>query len=290
MRRAALLLLLAAAALAGMSSLKVMPGVREAGMGDAGVAGAAGAFGIAWNPAAAADVRGFAASASYAKWLLDSHQQSLFLVRDFSLFRAGFGVTGFTAGAFEYRSDVPTEEPLGDFVPGEFSFRVTVARRFGIVDAGISARYYYSKVMADAANGPGVDAGVRVAPVEGLAFGASLTDFGRNLVYYYESFRLPTRARAGAVYRLPLGGRNRLELAGEGGYYVYTKTFNVHGGAEFLWNELLALRAGCEWLDGPVRPGFGLGLLAGRLRFDYSFTLLNDDLGAAHRFALGLGG
>ncbi len=290
MRFVSVLLLSVAVAAGGMTSLKVMPGAREAGMGNVGVASASGASAMAWNPAATAGVRGFAATAGYARWLLDTHQQSLFLVRDLCFLHVGLGVTGFTAGAFEYRADVPSDVPLVDFVPGEYGFRLNIARRLGRVQAGVSARYYYSKVMTEAAGGLGLEAGVRAGPFAGFSAGAALLDFGRNLVYYQESFRLPTRVKAGGAWRTEVGSRSGLEFGVEASYYVYTGAVNAHGGVEFLWNDLLALRGGYEWLDGTSRPGFGLGLVAGSLRFDYSFTPLNDNLGTAHRVAVALGG
>ncbi len=267
-----------------------MPGVREAGMGNTGVASAIGAQAMSWNPAASAGVRGFAASASYVKWLLDTRQQSLSLVRGFGFASLGVGLSVFEGGAFEHRAEVPIEEPLGEFMPYDFNFRLNVSRSFGpVVQAGLSGRYYYSKIMESTAHGPGLEAGVRVGPVEGLTVGASVVDFGKNLVYYRESFRLPTRARLGMGYGLCLGSA-RFDLGLDGSYFVYTGAVNVHSGVEFRWDELVALRAGHEWLDGQSRFGFGLGLMLSQFRFDYSFTPLNDDLGTAHRVSVGLSG
>ena len=285
------LVLCAGLAFGGFSALKVMPGCREAGLGNTGVASASGAHGIAWNPAAAAQVSDFSADVSYAKWLLDSHQQSLFLVRNLKVLNAGLGVVGLTAGNFEHRNEVPTEEPLGLFRPTEYAFSLNLSRSFGRwVDAGVTGRYYYSKVLEDAAHGPGVDLGVRVYPLNGLVVGASLVDFGKNLAYVRESYRLPTRARAGISYSQCLGGRLHANAELQGSYFVYTGTPNVHAGLEVGWSETVSVRAGCEWLGERLRPGFGVGLAFGTFRFDYALTLLNDDLGQAHRVAVGLGG
>jgi hypothetical protein len=280
----------ASVGLAGMSSLKIMPGAREAAMGNAGCAAALVPEAIAWNPAAGSEIESFALRAGYTKWLLDSHQQSLFVVRNFGFAHLGLGITSLTAGRFEYRTEIPTEDPIALFTPAEFGFHVNLSRRFGtMVNAGLTVRYYYTKILEEDASGPGVDLGVRVRPVDGLALGVSLTDFGRNLVYYRESFRLPTRARLGAAYSRTLGAGLGFELAADGAYFVYDKTFNVQTGLELDWRRLLFARAWYEWLGASSRLGFGLGLALGRFQFDYALTGLNDNLGAAHRISIALG-
>lgn len=282
------LLAVAAVASAGMYSLKVMPDARAAGMGNAGVT-AAGPRGIAWNPAAGAGVDGFAVQAGYGKWLLDAHQEALSLVRSTRLLNVGLAVTAFNAGRFEYRTEVPTEEPLGYFTPAEYVFALNLSRRFGIVDVGLSGRYYYAKTFEDEASGPGADLGVRVRAVEGLELGLSLTDFGKNLIYVRESFRLPTRARLGAAWTQCLGPAWAAELAVQGSYFVYTGDVNVGGGAELAWNQTLFLRGGYEWLGSRGRPAGGLGVGLGDFRLDYALALLNDGLGTSHRLTIGFG-
>lgn len=125
--------LAAAVALAvpmGMSSLKILPGVREAGMAGAGVAAAFGPQAIALNPAANAGYDGFVATVSYARWILDTHHQSLFLARGFPALCVGVGFASYSAGKFEYRTR-PTEEPIGVFSPYDFTAYFNLARPIG---------------------------------------------------------------------------------------------------------------------------------------------------------------
>lgn len=275
-------------ALAGLSSLKIAPGIREAGMGGAGVAGGQGPQALAWNPAIGVDVTGFSIAVSGSKWLLDSHLESVHLVRNLGFMHLGLGITSFNAGRFEYRTDVPTEKPLREFVPSEMDFHLNFCRRFGrIAEAGISGRYYFAKVMDYEAGAPGVDLGVRVRPAAGFAVGAALVDFGRNLCFYRVPFRLPTRARLGLCYQFDLGEFYSLSFAGQGTYSVYVKKPGVQAGAEFSWRGLAFLRSGCNWSSERTRLDFGLGVRSNGLRFDYAFAPSGDDLGAAHRFSLG---
>ena len=254
--------------------------------------GAASAFGpqaIALNPAAGAGVTGFAAVASYAKWVLDTRHQSLFLARRFPALSVGLGITSFSAGAFEYRTK-PTEEPIGTFTPTDLSFYLNLARPIGrIVQAGLTARYFYSRVSDADAAGLGVDAGVRVTPIDRLKVGVSVVDFGKTMAYARDVFWLPTRARLGASYDVVPFERGRLTLAADGSYFINSQEPGATAGLEFAWSEIVMLRAGYDLLSDANNLNLGLGLCAGMFRFDYSFAAMNFDLGGAHRIAIGLG-
>jgi hypothetical protein len=273
----------------GFSSLKILPGVREAGMAGTGVASAFGPQAIAVNPAAGAATNGFAATASYAKWILDTHHQSLFVARSFPALCLGVGVTSFSAGQFEYRIK-PTEDPIGTFTPTDISAYLNLARPIGrIVQVGLTARYFYSRVYEDDAAGLGISGGVRVMPIDRLTLGASIVDFGRKLYYVQEEFLLPTRARLGANYDIVPFDRGRVTVTADGSYQPYSKVAGAAAGLEFAWSDVLALRAGYDFLSEANHLNFGLGLRAGLFHLDYSYAVMNFDLGGAHRIAVGLG-
>ena len=273
----------------GFSSLKILPGVREAGMAGTGVASAFGPQAIAVNPAAGAATDGFAATASYARWILDTHHQSLFVARSFPALCVGLGFTSFSAGQVEYRIK-PTEDPIGTFTPTDFSAYLNLSRPFGkMVQAGLTARYFYSRISEDVAAGLGIDGGVRVMPVKGLTVGASIVDFSRKMYYVQEEFLLPTRGRLGASYDIVPFDRGRVTVTADGSYFLYSKVTGAAAGLEFAWSEVVALRAGYDFLSEANHLNFGLGLRAGLFRFDYSFAVMNFDLGGAHRVSVGLG-
>jgi len=280
---------LAAAGPTGFSSLKILPGVREAGMAGTGAASAFGPQAITLNPAAGAGVAGFAAVASYTKWILDTHHQSLFVARNFSALCIGAGVSSFSAGEFEYRIN-PTEDPIGTFTPTDFTAYLNLARPIGsIVQAGLTGRYFYSRVYDNDAAGLGIDGGVRVMPVKRLTVGASVVDFGKTMTYEREVFWLPTRGRLGVSYDLVPFEHGRVTLAADGSYFFYSGVQGAVAGLEFAWSEVVALRAGYDFLSQANHLNFGLGLRAGVFRFDYSFSAMNLDLDGAHRVSVGFG-
>jgi len=273
----------------GFSSLKILPGVREAGMAGAGVASALGPQAITLNPAAGAGIAGFAAVASYANWILDTHHQSLFVSRNLSAVCVTAGISSFSAGSFEYRVN-PSEEPIGTFTPTDVTAYLNFARPIGkMVRAGLTGRYFYSRVYDSDATGIGLDAGVRVMPVEQLTLGVSVVDFGKTMTYKREVFWLPTRSRLGVSYDLQPFEQGRLTLTADGSYYVYSKVAGAAAGFEFAWDETVMLRAGYDYFSEANHLNFGLGLRAGIFRFDYSLAAMNLDLGGAHRVSVGLG-
>ncbi len=273
----------------GFSSLRVEPGVREAGMGGTGCAAAFGPQSVPYNPSANAGAAGFQATVHYTKWLLDTRQQSVFVARSTRLVNFGLGAVSFSAGEFEYRTD-PTAEPIGTFEPVEMSFYLNLARQVSErVDVGLTARYFYGRMMTWDARGLGLDAGVRVRPWRALSLGASVVDFGQTLTYRREVFWLPTRGRLGAGYDFAPLDRLRVTVAADGGYFFYSGEFEALAGLEVGYNELLLARAGYDILGKGQKLSAGLGLKLGRFRFDYSLAPLRHDLGVAHRLSLGFG-
>jgi len=275
----------------GFTSLKVLPGTRECGMGGVGVAAAFGPQAIVWNPAATATIPGFAANMNYVKWLLDTHHQSLFLVRNLSRLNLGLGIASFSAGTFEYREEVPTAEPAGTFTPTELTGYLNISHSLGpLGELGATARYFYSKVMLYQAAGPGVDLGFRLRPVPRLTIGGSVVDFGKWLSYRRDQFWLPTRGRVGVSYEWAIPNSDfDLLLAVDGSYFFFTRVTDVQAGMEFRLGQVLALRAGYDLLARANHLNFGLGLHVGRFRIDYALAPLRYDLGLAHRFTVGLG-
>jgi hypothetical protein len=273
----------------GFSSLKILPGVREAGMAGTGAASAFGPQAISINPAAGAATNGFAATASYAKWILDTHHQSLFVARSFPALCVGVGFASFSAGEFEYRIK-PTEDPIGTFTPTDFTAYLNLARPIGSkVQVGITGRYFYSRVYDNDAEGLGIDGGVRVLPIRRLTVGASLVDFGKTMYYVREVFWLPARGRVGASYDIVPFEHGRLTVTADGSYYLYSKVTGAAAGFEFAWSEVVALRAGYDFLSDANHLNFGLGVRAGLFRFDYSYAPMYFDLGGAHRVSVGIG-
>ncbi len=273
----------------GCAWLKIPVGAREAAMAGCGTATGTGPQALVYNPANSAFISPFSIQADYTKWFLDTRHQSLFLIRDCRYLVVGGGVTSFTNGKFEYRTDRPTAEPLGTFTPVDITGYFNLAKfwhRYAVT--GITVRYFYSKIMSSELNGFGADVGVRSAPLKNLTIGLAVVDFGRTLSYRRDVFWLPARARLGIGYQLPLGN-NRFTGAIDGSYFFYSQKTALQIGAEFQLNQFLSLRAGYDLGNTAGNLNFGLGLTRNKIRIDYAFSPLEFNLGAAHRLAIGFG-
>ncbi len=273
----------------GCAWLKIPVGAREAAMAGTGTAAAFGPQALVYNPAATARLAPFSINASYTKWFLDTHHQSIFANRDLGIFQLGLGLSSFAYGKIEYREERPTEEPFGTFSPLDLTGYLNFARTLGdFAEIGFSARYFYSKIINNQASALGADAGFRVHPLPNLTVGLAVTDFGKTLYYYYEPFWLPTRARVGLSWNLPIG-TTRLTLTGDASYFFYNRNFRASAGTELTVNEILFIRAGCDPLNPGNRFSFGTGIRHRLFRLDYAWSPLGFNLGSAHRLSLSFG-
>ncbi|NPV14635.1 PorV/PorQ family protein [candidate division WOR-3 bacterium] len=275
--------------LVGNAWLTIPVGTREAALAGAATATSYGPQGIFYNPAATAHSTPFTAQVEYTKWFLDTHHQSLFIARNFKHFVLGLGVVSFASGKFEYREEIPTEAPLGTFSPLDLTGYLNIARNFSPwANAGISCRYFYSKIMSNELSGFGVDIGARFHPLKNLSTGVAIIDFGRTMSYKYQLIWLPTRVRGGIAYNLPLG-KNRLLLVTDGSWFFYSKKAEAQVGTEFQLGKILSLRTGYDLLNPANHLNFGLGVAVNRFRFDYAFSPLQFGLGSSHRFGVAYG-
>lgn len=294
LRVSRLLLLVATAGYAatgtGFASFKIGIGSREWGMGNAGTAAAQGPMALGWNPALTARAENFGACFSYVRWFQDMQKSGLFVVRPARYLVLGLGVTAFSAGRLEYRTDQPTEEPLGFYQPVDYGLYLNLSRQLAPkVAAGLSGRYYYERIQDLSAASLGADAGLEVAALPNLRFGLALLDFGSAARFRVMDFTLPTRSSIGLSYRPELTKPLAAELTGDLGYGFYDRRVFLNLGAELIYNQLLALRFGYRGLKQEKGLTGGVGFRVRGFRLEYSFGLHELNLGATHRWAFGFG-
>jgi hypothetical protein len=258
-------------------------------MGDAGTAAAEGPQAMYWNPAISAYATHFGLNASYSAWFQSMSKGGIFAVRPTPYFTIGAGVTAFSAGELEYRDDHPSDSALGTYSPGDYSLYVGLSRVLAPkIAMGITGRYYYQRLAGYGAGGYGGDVGLLYEPLAHLKVGASVLDFGSGMKFNIVEYTLPTRANLGVSYGLPIG-RSEINVAADGGFGFFDRTYYLNTGAEFVLNQVLALRLGYKALDQNRGLTAGLGLKVKGIRIEYSFGLHEQDLGTTSRFAIGYG-
>lgn len=273
---------------AGLASLKIVPGAREAAMASTGVASAQGPSAIYFNPAQVSRYTNFLVNLYYAKWFFDTHHQSLFLVRPTKLFNIGFGMVNFSYGKVEKRKDKPTDEIVGYFIPQDYSFFLALSRALDERTAiGVSGKFYWQKIEAMTASSGGLDMGVKFQISPQFDLGFSIINFGSTLRYEREKFWLPTETKAGLSYNINFGNYYLIGAA-DFSYFPFDKRFGTGIGFEFAFDKI-ALRAGVRPFAETGKFSAGLGIKWHKFRLEYATTPYTYNLGVTHRFAIGFG-
>lgn len=258
----------------GMLSLRMGIGAREAAMGGAAVAASEGAAALFWNPANNA--------------LLDRRTDLLLQHHDYLghfnheaaavSHRAAGGVIGLVfsglyAEELVRRGEDAVGVPEGTFRPYDLAIGVSYARALGErFAAGVNAKFVYQTIDLYSDSGLAMDVFLtHRALVEGLVFGASLTNLGSQMNLLDEPFDLPAAARIGLAYTPAAAAlHGRLTVAADM-VFPNDTTEKTHLGVEYRLLGEFALRAGSRLGYDNQGLTAGAGFRTGRLGIDYAF-------------------
>ena len=275
---------------AGMLSLRLGVGAREAGMGEAGVASSRGASAVYWNPANNV-------FADFETSLVLQHHRYLGLFNQEAAVvahRVGRGVvgvlfTGFYSDTIERYSDEPVGRPEGSFKPYDIALGLSYAHPVGD-SFGVSAtvKFVYERIDIYSASGLAFDLGVtHKALIDGLVFAAAVTNLGKRLQLKDEPFDLPRTVRVGAAWSPADFAGEKLTLTGDV-LFPRDGVNKAHTGAEYRMLPEFSLRFG--WRHNYESQGLtaGAGFSTGRLGIDYAYSdMTTDGFDDGHKFSLG---
>jgi len=218
---------------AGVLFLKISPGARPSGMGEAFVALADDATATWWNPAGLAFQEKSELTLMHANWLPQFHLSDLYFdfvsythpVEDWGTF--GGNIVYMNYGEIQRTSAIGTD--LGTFnafelaVSGTYGSKVTDQLAMGI---GVKFVYsYLSPMGAEQEVGSGIasvfaiDMGVlyKFKKWKKLQIGASLTNMGPKISYIdrAQADPLPTNLKMGIAYKLLDSEYNRFTLTAD---------------------------------------------------------------------------
>lgn len=267
----------------GLSFLKIGFGARNIAMGDIGAVSAQDVTSIYYNPA---NISAFTSSEiifAHNEWIQGIRSEMLGAsIRLFGL-PFGLGINTTTVSDIEVRNTpgLPVTKFNADYFALAFGTGFNLTDDFSI---GVSAKYLYEGLLSDESTGIGFDAGISYkSPFEGLEFGASFRNLGKMNPLRNEETKLPSDFRIGSVYSMPLNGiKSELKAGLELQKYTAADDMHFNAGAEILYNNLLAIRAGYQTGYESKGISAGLGLRWGSLNFDYALTPFYLDLGTAH--------
>lgn len=304
---------------AGMQFLKIGVGARAAGMGESYIAVGQVADVIFWNPAGLAYLEGTDISFSHTNWIADIKHNAVAAATKFS--RLGvFGISFITMDYGDiYRTNV-------DFNPAN-TFGYTGGKRFGgekievneyALGLAYSRRFtekfsmgaHIKYVSQDLGNTRVVISGeeritdntvsafafdfgtLYYVGIRDLRLAMSILNFSRDLKYERESFQLPLIFRVGLAMNI----FSLLEMAENQSMTLTIETLDprdyterYHVGTEYIYDNVLALRAGYKFNYDEEGFTAGLGLMTETgLSIDYSYTAFGNAFGSVHRFTIGL--
>ena len=299
----------------GFQFLEVPVDPRGAALGGTAVATATDASSLFWNPALAARAGDTELQAAHLSYFAGVSMSYVAGLRKVGPVTVGAHVQTLDSGEM-----LVTDEFSGPNGTGEtFSYLgivggVTVSQALtDLFSYGVTAKLVRES-SADVAQSVGLlDLGVGYSVgVTGAEIGVSIRNFGLNggadgelarptdeggtvAVTDFEEVVPPTTFQLGVAYRaLQRLDDHDLTVSGQlTNPNDNAEQLNV--GAEYVWNDLLAVRTGYAFgREEASAPTFGFGLAlpdvtgtGTRLRADYGFARL-DRLGATHRIGVGV--
>jgi hypothetical protein len=297
---------------------KIWVGARAAGMGGAYSALADDITALYWNPAGIAKMNATNVGASYTRWFADITHNFVGATMPISdKYRIGVSLTVVDYGAME-RSTLEKDYNAGTFNANDLALGVTVAgaltERFSF---GGTVKYVRNAILDLSADGIAFDAGSlyqtdfyntkislalsNLGPERSfqgnslsllVENGGGVNQVGRPLDTRLATnpFPIPLSFRIGAatdVFQNTVEDQNLNVAFDFAAHSDGPETFNI--GAEYLWNNLLALRAGYAFNQDQLGLGAGVGFRYKSEDFngniDYSLNT-TQSLGSIHRISI----
>ncbi len=239
-------------------------------------------------------------STMYVKWLPELADDLYYVFLSAVGPKSGWGTIGgnltfISYGTFDRTTTGPTPIPGEQFssfdIAGTISFGTALTDK---MSGGVSAKIIYSKLSEQGAGiergsgtstGFGVDLGLLYHMTSRLTWGLAITNIGPQMTYIdaAQSDDLPRNLGFGLAYKLLQSDYYRLlvtvelnkELVGvDDGLSQELKETIYNGGAEFMYANIFAIRAGYIYdQDGNVKNltlGAGLSPLE-NMHFDFSY-------------------
>jgi len=291
----------------GLQFLKVDMLARSAGMGGAYTMAGAGAGAMFHNPAGLSELQASVeAFGSITTWIADINYMAGAVAKDLG----NWGTVGVSFVNADYgddivgtRVDVGTDEgykvvDIGNV--GATAIGVSYARRltnkfrvggqvkYCMQQLGENLMPKTNEIKENKVDGVAYDFGTIFYPgLKSLHLGMSIRNFSPQYKYEEEAFELPLTFRVGVaanifdfVGNLPNVLSNSSLLVAVDALHPRDYTERLHFGAEYLFADMLALRAGWKsnYREESFSVGFGVKYSVGGtgLKIDYSYS----DLGA----------
>ena len=303
--------------------LKIEPSARMVGIGNAGTSLSGEASSAFYNPASLGRLNGIDIQFTYNQWLADiKYNYATAAINLEGLGTFALQLTSLNSGDIEITT---VEKEKGSnlyYSVNDFSLGIA----YGIlltdrVSAGVAVNYLQETIYNTSLYNIALNFGVQYqTAIEGLAIGASVSNFGprasydgRDIYFNYDadptkygdnsrlpaelrmgSFSLPTLFRVGLSYLLPVSDWSKVVVSADamhtndnseriniGGEWTFLNTFSVRGGYRDLF---LTDSEGGLVLGAGANVGFAQTSI---VSFDYAWADYGR-LNGTHRFTIGI--
>ncbi len=270
----------------GLSFLKLGVTSRAISLGEAVVSSSDDASAVHYNPAAL--------FLGPKVNILAMHNESIlgirteFLAAKFQLTKFAFGVSINTTSVNDIEVREIPGEPIDKFNSRNFALGISAAYKLSdFLQLGLTGKFLYEKIYIDNASGFAADGGVLYSR-NNLSAGIAFANFGSMNELRTQSTKLPSSLRFGASYLIELPKLNGSLSVGVNGFKVLDGgKFHAHSGVEFVYKDLLSLRAGYQSGYENKSITTGIGLKYRGVSLDYAFVPYKFSQGSSHTFTLG---
>ncbi len=274
------------AANTGLSFLKLGVTSRAISLGDAVVSYNEDASANHYNPASMFFGPGVNVLFMHNEQVLGMRTEYLAGKVALSRFAFGISVNNTAVDDIELR-EIPGEA-LGTFNSQNFAFGLSLAYRVNEnISLGMTGKFLYEKIYVDNASGLAFDFG-GVYSNNRISFGLAVSNLGSMNELRVESTKLPAALRGGVSYLLDLPKINSTLRIGADGFKVMDGgVFHAHTGAELLYKDFLAIRAGYQSGYENKNLTTGIGIKYKVFNLDYAFVPYRYSIGSSHTITLG---
>lgn len=271
----------------GLALLKLGFGARNISMGDVGTETSNDVSAFFYNPAKLTDNDDNEVMIMHNSWIQGTTSEIFAVKTSVWDLPLAFGVDVTNIDNIEVRT-AATDNPEATFNANYFAGSVSTGFNiFENIAFGATIKYLYEGLYSDEATGWGFDFGLNyTTPIDGLNAAMVIKNLGSTNDLKNESTKLPTEFRIGPAFEINLFEKFAVTAAIEFQKYLPTYDSHINFGAEILYDNLVALRAGYQ--SAYESKGFtaGFGLIWGGFGLDYAYQPFNDGLGDANIISL----
>lgn len=267
--------------------LSVGTGASVLSMGGATLGRTGDLHAAAWNPAALARIRGTEFALAHGG-LADQQSQEWAAAAGRLGASSRWAFTALYQGESGFEGRDALGAATGSFSVSNTALGVTFAHAFGDrLSVGVGSKYVSESLGSTSGSALAFDAGVQLSAG---AFGVGLAarNMGGKMKYDTGTYDLPSTFGAGVAWQHATSGvRLALDANFPKAYYN-----DVRMGAEWLWQDRVALRAGYRMELGAAAaeatggPAFGVGTGVNGVWVDYGFVGAGEAAQSQHRLGL----